>query len=73
VLLAIREGEPTLNATPDRFGEILSSSIRIVNGNRRQTNPLFLGSEALAILAGDDEGLDHLGVDKVAVELVEFV
>jgi len=26
----------------------------------------------LPIFAGDDEGLDHLGVNKVAVELVEL-
>ena len=25
------------------------------------------------VFAGDDEGLDHLGVNKVAVELIEFV
>jgi len=32
-----------------------------------------LRTEALAILARDDEGFDHLGVNEVAVELVEFV
>ena len=32
-----------------------------------------LRAEALPIFAGDDEGLHHLGVDEVAVELVELV
>jgi hypothetical protein len=31
---------------------------------------LALWPEALAILAGDDEGLDHLGVHEVAIELI---
>ena len=32
-----------------------------------------LRPEALTIFAGDDERLDHLGVDKVAVELIQFI
>ena len=31
-----------------------------------------LGAEAVAILAGDDERLDHLGVFEVAVELIQL-
>ena len=31
------------------------------------------GSEALAILSGNDESFNHLGIDEVAAELVELV
>ena len=34
--------------------------------------PALSRAEAVAILAGDDERLDHLGVDEVAVELIEL-
>jgi hypothetical protein len=34
---------------------------------------LPLRPEALAVFARDDKGLDHLGVDEVAVELIEFI
>ena len=47
----------------------------IVNKTAPQTcsSSLWLWSKALAILAGDDERLDHLGLDEVAVELVQLV
>ena len=37
------------------------------------TEPLFSRPKPLSVLDGDDEGLDHFGLDKVSVELVELV
>jgi len=36
-------------------------------------SPLPSRSETLSVFVGGNERLDHLGVDEVAVELIEFV
>ena len=63
-----REGEPEL--THDEISRMLLTDNHIVN---RDISRDFLSrAEALAILAGDDEGFDHFGVDEVAVELIQL-